>query len=409
MMKFRFKQGDEMSVPLYDHQKKAIGKLRNGSVLCGDVGSGKSRTALAYYVTKIRGGVHPNNHTAYISGDPIPLYIITTARKRDTYEWDQECALFGLKAGEYIVDSWNNIKNYVEVNGAFFIFDEQRLVGYGAWARAFLKIAKANRWILLSATPGDTWMDYCVLFIANGYYRNKTDFVSQHVVYHRYAKFPKIVKYINTRKLERLRDDTVVTMAYSREASLHDEIVKVGYDEDLTKRSLETRFNLYSNEPFRNASELCYFLRKVVNSDKRRLVAVDHIVKNHPKCIVFYNFDYELDLLREYCDKTGTMYSEWNGHKHEPLPSGNVWLYLVQYTAGCEGWNCIETDTIIFFSQNYSYRVMHQAAGRINRMNSPYFDLYYYHLLSDSPIDKAIRAAVRKKKTFNEKIFSDNV
>lgn len=397
-----------MSVDLYEHQKKAVEELENGSILCGGVGTGKSRTALAYYHKKICGGKLPRRGSSepFDPGKRVPLYIITTARKRDSLEWEQECLPFLLNPTDYVVDSWNNIKKYTDVEDSFFIFDEQRLVGSGAWVKAFLKIVKKNSWILLTATPGDTWLDYCPVFIANGFYKNRTQFISEHVVYHRYAKFPKVERYIGTHKLERLRCQIVVPMEFHKVATQHHEWVKVGYDEELYERTIKQRWDIYKNEPLKDASALCYLLRRIVNSDRRRLVALDNIVKRHPKAIVFYNFDYELEMLRYYGDTTNIEYAEWNGHRHQPIPKNTSWLYFVQYNAGGEGWNCIETDTTIFFAQNYSYRMTVQASGRIDRMNTPYRDLYYYHFFSDSKIDKAIKACLEKKKDFNEKTFA---
>lgn len=394
---------------LYEHQRKALDKLKTGSILCGGVGTGKSRTALAYYHVKVCHGTMPKKSTRYFSrGDRIPLYIITTARKRDSHEWEAECSpfLISKEADDLVIDSWNNIKKYIDVEGAFFIFDEQRLVGEGAWSKAFLKIAKQNDWILLTATPGDTWMDYATVFIANGYYKNYRDFKNKHVVYNRFVKFPKIEKYVWTNRLERIRDELVISMEYTKEAIQHHEWVKVAYDSTVYDVALKNRWNIYNNEPVENISELCYLLRKIANSDSHRLTALDHILKNHPKAIVFYNFDYELENLRSYCEKVGYVYSEWNGHKHEELPTGDRWVYLVQYMAGGEGWNCIKTDTTIFYSQNYSYRMMIQASGRIDRLNTPFHDLYYYHIFCDAPIDRAIKQCLAKKKDFNERTFS---
>lgn len=343
---------------------------------------------------------------------PTPLYIITTARKRDTKDWEQEMAPFLISTDKnasiipVVVDSWNNIAKYSDVSGSFFIFDEQRLLGTGAWVKSFHKIAKKNRWILLSATPGDTWMDYAAVFIANGFYKNITDFRRQHVVYSAHTKYPKVERYINTRKLERLKDDILIPMAFERKSTQHHSWVKVGYEEPLYSMVATSYWNPYDNAPIKNISEWCYVLRKVVNSDRRRLAAVRNIMENHPKTIIFYSFDYELDALHELFDAVKIPYSEWNGHRHETIPDDEAWAYLVQYTAGAEGWNCVETDTTIFFSESYSYRATVQASGRIDRMNTPFTDLYYYHLFSDAPIDKAIKRCLGKKKEFNENAFS---
>ena len=401
-----------MGVGLYEHQRKAVGQMRSGSVLCGGVGSGKSRTALAFFVTHIcNGKVPPPRSTEFVTvSDPVPLYIITTARKRDTLEWEAECAPFMITSGEaslvpLVVDSWNNIAKYKDVQDAFFIFDEQRIVGTGKWAMTFTKIAKKNRWVLLSATPGDVWFDYWAIFVANGYYKNVTDFRRQHVVYRRMAKFPQIERYIDTRKLERLRDETLITMDFEKKAVRHHEWVKVGYDEKTYELASKKRWHVYEERPLENISETCHILRKIVNSDPRRRQAIIDVMEKRPSAIIFYNFDYELEALRALSEGMGWNYSEWNGHRHQEVPTEGKWVYLVQYTAGCEGWNCTTTDTIIFYSQNYSYKVMEQACGRIDRLNTPYTDLFYYHIFSDADIDKAIRSCLKRKQSFNESAF----
>ena len=342
--------------------------------------------------------------------NPKDLYIITTARKRDTLEWEGELSYFLLstnpKVNGYknrvIVDSWNNIQKYKNVTDSFFIFDEQRVVGSGVWVKSFLKITKSNDWILLSATPGDTWQDYIPVFIANGFYRNRTEFCNEHIIYSRFSKFPKIDRYINTGRLIRLRDRILVDMDFKRETIAHHEDIIVQYDIPKYKETMRNRWDPYNNEPITNASGLCYILRKIVNSDESRQIALMDILESRSKVIVFYNFDYELDILKGLHYGKDVQIAEWNGHSHQPIPTSKSWVYLVQYTAGCEGWNCIKTDTIVFYSQNYSYKVMAQAAGRIDRLNTPYTDLYYYHLKSRSGIDLAISKALKDKKKFNE-------
>ena len=395
-------------ISLFDYQLDAVSRMRNGCILCGGVGSGKSRTSLAYYY-KEQGGVLGTKNYVKMK-NPKDLYIITTARKRDTCEWEGELAYFLLstnpKVNGYknrvIVDSWNNIQKYKNVTDSFFIFDEQRVVGSGVWVKSFLKIAKSNDWILLSATPGDTWQDYIPVFIANGFYRNRTEFCNEHIIYSRFSKFPKIDRYINTGRLIRLRDRILVDMDFKRETVAHHEDIIVQYDISKYKETMRNRWDPYNNEPITNASGLCYILRKIVNSDESRQIALMDILESRPRVIVFYNFDYELDILKGLHYGKDVQIAEWNGHAHQPIPTSKSWVYLVQYTAGCEGWNCIKTDTIVFYSQNYSYKVMAQAAGRIDRLNTPYTDLYYYHLKSRSGIDLAISKALKDKKKFNE-------
>lgn len=393
---------------LYPHQGQAIDRMFNGCILNGGVGSGKSRTGLFYYFKENGGWIEGQEYTPM--KNPRDLYIITTAMKRDKLEWEDELSNYLMstnpKANYYsnkiVVDSWNNIKKYVGVTNAFFIFDEDRVCGSGAWVKAFLKIVKSNKWIILSATAGDTWSDYIPVFIANGFYKNRSEFIREHVVYSRFSKFPKIDRYLGTGKLLKLRDHILIDMDFERPTTQHHDDVYCEYDIPKYKEAMRTRWDPYKNEPIQQASGLCYVLRRIVNEDESRQVAVCEIFEKHPKLIIFYNFDYELELLKGIRYGDDVKVAEWNGHAHEPIPDSDSWVYLVQYTAGAEGWNSIKTDTIVFFSQNYSYKVMQQASGRIDRLNTPFRDLYYYHLKSRASIDLAIGKALREKKQFNE-------
>lgn len=397
-----------MANRLFDYQLEAVRKMKNGCILCGGVGSGKSRTAIAYYYLQNGGSYNSLAGDNYVpmKDHPSDLYIITTARKRDTVEWEKEFAPFLLSSDLYhhiiVIDSWNNIKKYSNITNSFFIFDEQRVIGSGTWVKAFLKITRKNKWILLSATPGDSWKDYIPVFVANGFYKNKTDFSQQHIVYSNFSKYPKIDHYYNTGTLLRHRNDILVTMDYRRDTISHHEDVYVTYDKMMYKDASRLRWDPFENKPVENASGMCLIYRKIVNSDESRQVALLTIFEKHPKIIVFYTFDYELEILRSLYYGEGAIIAEWNGHKHEPLPTNNNWVYLVQYTAGAEGWNCITTDTIVFYSQSYSYKTMIQAAGRIDRVNTPYTDLYYYHFKTRSGIDLAIANALKNKRDFNE-------
>lgn len=456
-----------MSVTLHAHQEKGVAKMHNGCILYGDVGVGKTITSLAYYFTRVCGG-ELNKWGSMQT--PKDVYVITTAKVRDSKGFELQAAKMGIHKDPSLstngvkitVDSWNNLHKYVEVKDAFFIFDEQRVVGYGAWSRAFIKVAKHNEWILLSATPGDTWMDYIPVFIANGWYKHKTDFIDQHVIWTPRVKYPKVLRYQDVGTLVRRRNDVLVHMPYERHTTRHPVDIWCDYDEDKFERAVKKRWHVYENRPLRDVSELFSVMRKVVNSDESRTSAVRGLLQKHPKLIVFYNFDYELEMLRELGESlsiqpaissqeipstprsrksasttsqnstsqnkssstsskevsisacqsssdngstpTGTFtFAEWNGHKHQEIPTTDRWLYAVQYRAGAEGWNCVDTDAICFWSQTYSYRDWWQSHGRIDRLNTSYVDLYYYHLVSRSAIDAAIRKALKAKKSFNER------
>lgn len=551
---------------LYDlrpHQVEALNKLANGKILWGGVGTGKSRVAAAYYAK---------------NEAPKDVIVITTAKKRDSFDWQEEFYRIGIgpKSGPNIpggddrgragsrkkvsstdethgvhhgskgrgrskesrpaddflvgrphdndaevpsrrgsqgggdsetsrgarefdarsgshsaaayrervsdehllghdggrgigssgnggfdsgaypwvltVDSWNNIAKYADIAGAFFIFDEQRLVGSGDWTRKFLRIAKHNNWILLSGTPGDTWLDYIPVFVANNFYKNRTAFKREHVVYNTFTKFPKVDRYIGVGKLVRHRRELLVEMPYLRHTTRHVVEVELHYDKELLDRVIKDRWNIYTNKPLRDVAEMFSVGRRLINSDPSRLEKVKELWMKHPKLIVFYNFNYELEILRTLVYPNSSSNSlvkssahgkkmssvgvandskvlisstsalktkrrttdlaefstsqmsiaEWNGHKHEPIPSSTRWLYLVQYTAGAEGWNCIETDATVMYSRNYSWKILEQSMGRIDRLNTPFRDLWYYDLMSNSFIDRAIGRSLRAKETFNE-------
>jgi hypothetical protein len=381
-------------IELMEHQKEALPHLDSGKVLYGGVGAGKSATVLAYYIEKEA---------------PRDIVVITTAKKRNSLDWFHEAARFNIGRddtslhGTIEVDSWNNIGNYVDRKNHFFIFDEQRLVGYGAWVKAFLKIAQANRWVLLTATPGDVWLDYAPIFIANGYYKNITHFKREHVLYEPYMKFPKIKGYLNTQKLEILRNDMLVEMAFIRETVRNVEYVKLNYNKALMKRVYQDRWHIYEDRPIVDAAEMWRVMRRLVNSDESRIEKILELLKLHPRLIIFYNFNYELDILRSLV--TDVPVYEYNGFAKDPVPTGDKWVYLNQYVAGAEAWNCTTTDAMVLYSLTYSYKNFEQCQGRIDRLDTKFRDLWYYIFVSNSIVDRGIQRALGQKKNFNERKY----
>lgn len=398
---------------LYDYQMDAVNRMHNGCILCGSVGSGKSRTGLFYYFKECGGWIDENGYKQMTK--PKDLIIITTAKKRDSLEWFGELANFLLIPDDnnrtrfgntIIVDSWNNISKYKDIKDSFFLLDEQRLVSYGAWTKAFLKIAKTNKWILLSATPADTYSDYLPVFLANGFYKNKTEFNNEHVIYARYTKYPKIDRYVNTTRLDRLVDHVLVVMDYTHDITKHNVDVFCSYDISKYRDVIRKRWDIYNDCPIQDAGGLCRVLRRVVNSDESRQVKLLEILENHPRAIIFYNYNFERDILLNLAYGDDVEVAEWSGHRHMPVPDSDKWVYICQYTSACEGWENTKTNCTIFYSQNYSYKVMTQAAGRVDRLNTPYDELYYYHLKSRSGIDLAISKALSQKRKFNERKFT---
>ena len=404
-------------IELAPDQIKALKELGNGRILCGPVGSGKSRVALAYFMARVAGaGVKINGHgTEVAPSRPIPLFIITTAKKRDTLEWESELARFGLMPDDsggwlgrpIVIDSWNNLPKYKAEKDAMFIFDEQRLVGSGAWVRTFYKIARRNKWILLSGTPGDTWSDYIPVFIANGFYPSKAEFLRKHAVYNVYANYPKIDRWVDEKRLVAYRSALLVEIDYKPHTTRHMVTVPCQYDHDLMEKVVKKRWHILEERPIKDAGELFRLMRRVSNTHSSRATWLTDFYSATSTAIIFYSFNYELKMLRDSLTRIGVTVAEWNGHRHDtpPTKTSSPWAYLVQYTAGSEGWNCTSTDTVIFWSLTYSYRAFEQAQGRIDRRDTPFRDLYYYVLRSDSAIDKAVWSCLLRKKSFNEASF----
>lgn len=385
---------EHVKAKLYPHQQKAVDDLANGKVLYGGVGTGKTITSLAYYVKN-----HPKKN----------VYVITTAKKRDDLDWMKDASKLGIGTqqdgtlhGTITVDSWNNIKKYIEIENSFFIFDEQRLVGSGAWVKAFYKIAKNNKWILLSATPGDVWMDYIPVFVANNLYKNKTEFTREHVIYNPRTNFPSVLRYIDTQTLEKHRNMLLVEMPYFSHTNRYVNYIDLEYDEDLFKTIWKDRWNPYEDMPVKDVSELFRLGRKALADNDYRLASIKDLLWEHPRLVIFYNFNYELDKLRELYNVDGVVVGEWNGHKKTPVPPTDSWVYLVQYTAGAEGWNCTTTDAMVFYSMSYSYKTFEQAQGRIDRLDTKYDDLHYYVFKTDTPLDNRIKSILEDKELFNE-------
>ena len=394
---------------LAKHQLSALERMHNGCILYGTVGSGKTRTSLAYFYLKVcKGDMRINNTGHYIPmKEPKNLYIITTAQKRDKKEWEMELYDFPINNDISVnIDSWQNIKKYSDISNSFFIFDEQRVVGSGTWVKAFLKICRKNQWILLSATPGDKWKDYIPVFIANGFYINKTDFQRQHMMFDPFVtKYPKFIGYKNEGILIKRRNEILVIMKDLRHTERHIKEILVEYDKEKYKQAIKKRWDPYDNEPIAEIAKLCFVLRHIVNSDHSRMDKVLDLINAHNKVIIFYNYDFELYIIKNALAANQIPFKEWNGHRHDKLPNGNLWAYIVQYTSGSDGWNCTECDTVIFYSLNYSYKTMIQAMGRIDRMNTKYTDLYYYKFVSTSTIDKSIKRALDNGQIFNESAF----
>lgn len=309
---------------------------------------------------------------------------------------------------ELEVVSWNKIQDYVDED-AFFIFDEQRLVGKGAWVKAFWKIAANQPWILLTATPADVWVDLMPVFVANGFFENQTEFNTRHVIWARFVKYPKIDGYYDEHILAQMRDAIYVEMPHPVNAEKFEHHYDVGYNRDEEIVLHRDRWNFYEDQPIGDAAELMRLLRINTNLYPGRLEKLKELIAEHKKVIVFYNLNPELEALRVLHTELDIPVAEWNGHVHQPVPQGESWVYLVQYQAGSEGWNCVTTNHVVSYSYPYSYRNFAQSFGRIDRMNTPFGELHHHVLESRSIFDTGIKKAIRRKKNFQASAFARRI
>lgn len=373
-------------------QRDAVDRMHDGCVLLGRTGSGKTMTALGYWLK-----VHAQQD----------LYVVTTPAKRDAMEWEGDSAKLGQYLPPERVVSWNKIKDFEYLESAFVVFDEQRVSGSGKWVKSFLKIAKRNDWILLSATPGDVWIDWLPLFIANGFYRTRTQFTDRHVIWDPHTRYPRIKRYIEEDRLERCQEAICVYLASPNPISrmVHDELVS--YDSRKYAEVTRKRWNPFEVRPMMDAGELCRVQRRIVLENVCREEALERLLKGHPRALVFYSYNYELEAIKAVCERLGRSYGQRNGHRHDPVPvSKEPWVYIVQYQSA-DAWNCISTNIAILYSLPYSWRQQEQAMGRIDRMNTPFDELHYYRLMTDSTIDNAILACLDRKETFNERVYEN--
>lgn len=378
------------SITLKPEQEATMLKLQSGNILVAGVGSGKTYMGI-FWAARQRAN---------------KIIVITTAAKRDKIapghkkpDWQESLDNCGIR--DYIVDSWNNIKKYDHCSQSVFLFDEAKQTGYGAWGKSFIKIAKNNKWIVMSATPADNFIHYMPTFVAHGFYRNKTDFYDQHVEFDKYAKYPKIKTIHGTARLEKLRKSITVVMEMPRHTKRHYRELVCDFDYELLKAIQTTHWNGYTEAPIETPSEMTQLLRRVVAIDPDRMKQARQVMKAVPRLIIFYNYNYELEILEHICEDIDKEYTSWNGKHHDLIPTSKQWIYLVQYNAS-EGWECITTDSMMFYSPNYSWRAFEQCCGRIDRMNTKYTDLYYYSLISKSKIDKDVIKANKEKRNFNE-------
>lgn len=381
-----------MAVTFKDYQKRAINQMHNGCILCGGVGAGKSLTSLGY-IDKV-----------YPSGT---VYIITPARKRNTGEWFDDIRKNDMDETRFVVDSWNNLSKYKDVKDAFFLFDEQKVSGKGTWAKSLIRIAKSNQWILLSATPGDTYDDYATVLIANGFVRNRTTWYDEYCVT-KSQPFFHIVDHKNKDVIDMMIRRIFIKMDYQSDKKRIERVIPIqARSAGEEKEILMTHKAPGAQMPFTTFAAAIAYVRMNCYDKSKKTEALRKIIEKHKKIIVFYNFLSEkLEIERAAIDANVTI-NFYNGQRHDPIPDTDEWVYGVQYNSGAEAWNCITTNAMVFYSPNYSYKTMEQAHGRIDRVNSPYECLYYYMLLNELNIDNKVMNALSSKKDFNEKMLEE--
>ena len=109
--------------------------------------------------------------------------------------------------------------------------------------------------------------------------------IRSHVIFNRFVKYPKVEAYIDTWKLTENRQKILVHMHYEKKTKHVIKLMYASYDESLYKFVSEKRWNVYTDKPIKNISELCYVWRKIVNDDKSREDIIGRIIEEKRKVI----------------------------------------------------------------------------------------------------------------------------
>lgn len=139
--------------------------------------------------------------------------------------------------------------------------------------------------------------------------------------------------------------------------------------------------------------------------NKEKLSAFEDLLEStNDRLIVFYNFNSELERLKEICEKFDKPTSEVNGAKHD-LTNYNDCdnsVTLVQYQAGSMGINLQLSNKIIYFTPPLSSELFEQSKKRIHRIgqNHPCF---YYQLKCG--IEEKIYGTLAMRKDYTDKLF----
>lgn len=269
--------------------------------------------------------------------------------------------------------------------------------------------------ILLSGTPVSgkyekIWSQVRLL----GWNISKREFWDRYVVYHNVdmgTGFPiKVVDgYKNVRELKKELWKYGALFMKSEEAY------------DLPKQTFMT-IEVPSSKPYRvfaktgvledpeyigdSVFKQILYERMLASSSDKYAALEDLINSTSDRLIVFYNFNQELEGLKQVCTKCGRPYSVINGQTKDFKAYENFEdsVTLIQYQAGAMGLNLQLANKLAYFSPPISCDLWMQSKKRIHRLGQDR-PCFYYTLMMKGSIEVKIYDALERGEDYTDELF----
>lgn len=143
------------------------------------------------------------------------------------------------------------------------------------------------------------------------------------------------------------------------------------------------------------------------NSDKIAALK-DLIESTEDRLIIFYNFNGELEVLRDLCASVERPVSIICGNIKDlsSYEKSKDSVTLVQYQAGAMGLNLQKSNKIVYFTPPLSSEFFEQSKKRIHRIGQDRTCFYYYLICSGS-IEEKIYRTLAMRKDYTERLFEN--
>ncbi|MBL0992197.1 MAG: DEAD/DEAH box helicase [Escherichia coli] len=422
---------------LFDYQKEAIENFESKPLNLSDVGTGKSYMSIG----------------SYVKSECSKLLIICLAPKVNDFVEDSEIFNLNVTAlnkgtkknkellseSNLVAISFESSWRLTELNkwvdkDTFIIIDESHKVSVSKskvtkFVMGLSKRAKYN--YLCTATPVsngklENW--YPQLFISNVFRKPKKEFEQLFVIKQMRQmgsmRFMQITGYRNEHLLEQMIDEASVK--YKRDKGyLPEDYVYKTKKPAMYNKLKKSRLYKDDNDlrvELDNSSKLFNSLRQVSHGflngiskqvSKEPFERLDAILETHnnERVVIFYNYKWEAEMLKQLLDKLKRPYGEYNGSVKDlkPFKNNDNGVVLAQYKSASTGINdFVISNVMVFNSMPLSSTEYLQAKGRTDRHGQDKTPLYY-HIVPDTPIEKKIFSVVTNGKDFTNEMIEESV